>query len=537
MPRRQRQLRKMRFPKKGIDQGSGFVSQPDDTCVDARNVRSFDPRTGRNRGAQRAGLSRYLNAQAGGTATTIQDINQIVTAQTSVTTAQTSLQNNRYVNVCVADGVVYTFDDTSFTTIAGGPHFDANAPVIFSAQHFGDLYFVDGDTMKYYDESAGTINTWSASAGALPGSAGDRPRLIELWRSRLVLSGVRSDPHNWFMSALGTPADFDYNPSPSVVTQAVAGNNADAGKIGDVVNSMCPYDDDTLIFFCDHSIWQMTGDPAEGGRLDNVSDIIGAAFGRPWCRGPSGEIYFLGSRGGIYRMTVGNKPERLSTSRIEEQIAEINLNTSIVRAIFDDRTQGVHFFITPLTPAATTHIFWDVRNEAFWFDSFTDNNYNPRTVFTIEGDAPSDRAVVMGSDDGYIRKIDYTSKNDDQKAISSYVYIGPIQLDEGKIVQCRGLTAELSLETDEVSYDVFGSSTVQGSFELADDPEDSMDFNDFQLFFSGKWTGGRSIEERRRAKGRSLFVKLYNEEYSQTWSFERMWGFFVSSGDTRKRLQ
>lgn len=533
---RNRQYRTLKFPFKGLDVGRAFDNQPDGTCVDCLNVRGFDPRTGRRRGAQRAGLTRYLNAQAGGSATKIQDINQLITHQTSVTASTTQIQNSNYINLAVANGVLYLFDTSSFTS--KGSNFDANAPVIFSAQLFNDVFYADGKNVNYYDGATAAVRSWSTdlTAGSLPGSGTDRARLIEMWRGRIVLSGVRSDPHNWFMSKLGDPFDWNYAPSPETVVQAVAGNNSNAGLIGDVINSMCAYDDDTLIFWGDHTIWQMTGDPAEGGRVDLVSDMTGAAFGRPWCKGPQGEIYFVGSRGGIYRMNVGNKPERISSARIEEKLNQVNLDTTIIRPIYDDRTMTVHFYFTPLTAGATTHYAWDLREEAFWADSFADNNYNPRTVHVMEGDDPNDRVVVIGSDDGRIRYLDYTNKSDDQKAINSYIYFGPFVLDEGRRVQIRDLIGELDLDADGAYYEIYSGNTVQASYPGAEDVDGEL-FDAASLQFSGSWRPGRNASDHRRGSGRALFMKLGNREFGETWAFERALAYFVSSGTSRMRQE
>lgn len=53
------QRTRIHYPIKGISEHFGFSVQEEMTCRDDRNVRSRDPRTGRIRGAQRAGLGLY----------------------------------------------------------------------------------------------------------------------------------------------------------------------------------------------------------------------------------------------------------------------------------------------------------------------------------------------------------------------------------------------------------------------------------------------------------------------------------------------
>src|SRR5581483_8833081 len=132
------------------------------------------------------------------------------------------------------------------------------------------------------------------------------PRLLCAWRNRMVLSGLPADPQDYFMSAAGDATDYDYNPAPSVETQAVAGNLTPAGLVPDTVTALVPYSDDVLIFGCDSHVYQMTGDPMAGGRIDLVSDGTGMAWGNAWCKAPDGTVYFMGSRGRVYQMAPGS---------------------------------------------------------------------------------------------------------------------------------------------------------------------------------------------------------------------------------------
>lgn len=67
------------FPTKGLEVTSEFSSQPQQTTSQANNVRGFEPTTGRERGGQRPGVSRYLPQLA--TAGKIQHLNFIVDPQ------------------------------------------------------------------------------------------------------------------------------------------------------------------------------------------------------------------------------------------------------------------------------------------------------------------------------------------------------------------------------------------------------------------------------------------------------------------------
>ena len=57
------------FPIKGLDSSTQLDAQPTGTTRDARNVRGLCPRTGRNRGAQRAPLEKYTTDTGPGSRT------------------------------------------------------------------------------------------------------------------------------------------------------------------------------------------------------------------------------------------------------------------------------------------------------------------------------------------------------------------------------------------------------------------------------------------------------------------------------------
>lgn len=516
-----RSFREIRWPFKGLHQGRSFHGQSPDTTVDCLNVRNFDPRTGRSRGAQRAGLSRYLDGAS--SANPIQDIISWTTVPTSAGAA-TTFNTRTLTNMSVCAGTVQTFTGSAFATVTNGSGaLSSTAPVIFSAELFGKIYFADGVNHKYYDPSTG-MQTWSAASGTFPASGANYPRLICNWRSRIVLSGLRGDDQNWFMSALGDATDWNYLPDEPSPTDAVAGNACHAGKSPDIVTSLVPLTDDLLLLGGDHSIWQLSGDPMAGGRIDCLSSVTGMPFGRPWANGPNGVLYFMGTKGGIYRLTPGQGPERLSGERVEAAIDAVNLDDTIVRAAYDDKTQGVHFFLTPMDgTSAATHYFYDIRQDAFFADSFADVNMNPKAVCTIDGDEPGDRCLVLGGFDGRIRKIDYEALSDDTEAIDSYVWIGPLKADEGTKVRLNELRGTLDLDSDSAYYEVYGSVGAQEAYERG------------QKFHSGVWAPGRNWSDCRRASGTAIYIKVGNSDYNATWSYENIFASLQACGLSASR--
>lgn len=494
------------FPSQGLHKTQAFEGQPELTSCDLQNVRSFDPTTGRNRGAQRAGLSKYVNDRTADGQ--VQDMGYVAARATP--SGQTEVGSRTIKAYAVTNGTVAEVSSSSFTTATSGSSaLSATVPVIFSTELFGVVYFADGTNEKKWTASTNTVSNWVATSGTLPVDGGNRPRLITTWRSRIVVSGISTDPHNWFMSRVGDPLDWDYVPVPDDVAQAVAGNNAEAGKSADIINGLIPYNDDILLILGDHTVHQVTGDPAEGGRIDRISDQIGGAWGQAWCKDPNGNVYFFGSRGGVYRMQPGSPPQSMTSGIIEEDLAGVDLDNNLISMEWDDRQKGFYLFITPLDNTATTHYFYDSRNDAWFPDVFATNDHNPTSTILFDGDAVADRALWLGGQDGYIRKVDVAADDDDGVAIDAFVFLGPMQMEGKPRLIINNMEPILGESSDPITFDVYSSKSA----EAAKASTSSL---------TGTWEASRNFSERRRDHGQSIYVRLRNNTLDQDFQFEKL---------------
>lgn len=492
------------IPFSGLVVAHGYEKQPKGTSPSLQNVRLFDSHTGRRRLSKRPGLVKYASTQVA--TTPVQNLIQYIYASdTDGTGAQVRRTTT---NLAVINGDLFKFNGTSVGAITsgGGSLLSTTRHQIFSARLFGDVFFVDGTNNKKYVGSTDTASSWTATtAGTLPTGA----RLIEMWRGRIVLSGIASEPHNWYLSRLGDAYDWDVSPDPIDATMPVAGNSSDVGEIGDVVTSMIPYSDDMLIFGCDHSIWVMSGDPADGGRIDNVSETVGMAWGRPWCTTPEKTVYFMGSRGSVYRFIPGQSiPERVTSQTIDELLATVDLQSTIIRMAHDDRQQTVHLWLTTIggtTP--DTHYVYDIRNDAWLVDVYGHYGLDPSAVMVMDGDDPDDRCIILGGRDGKIRKIGYTEVNDDGYAIDSYCWLPPVYFKNYPTCILKEMEVITGKNTD--------SLTV--STHAADLAEDALTANPA---YSRTFGPGDNYLERRRAVGTHIWTKLANSNLDEHWSLE-----------------
>ena len=513
-----RQFHEFEYPLKGVSDYFSYEKQFSKTTPKAFNVRGHDPRTGRYRGAQRSGLTKYADDRTSNNQ--VQNINHLILG--SLTTNAQTLDTRTITGIAVTNGTVESFTSSAFSAVTNGlSAFDSTVPVIFSTLHFGTIYYCDGSVYKTCDGS--TVSTWTASAGTLPTDSSNEARLITTWRNRIVLSGISSDPHNWFMSAVDAPTDFDYAPATTVQTQAVAGNNSNAGYCPDIINCMIAYNDDLLIFGGDHSVYQMTGDPMAGGQIDLISDITGMAWGESYCKSPQGIIYFFGSRGGVYQMAPGSIPERITSKSIGDRLTSVDLSATIVRMVWDDSVQGFHLFLTALDGSDSTHYFYDEREGAWWPDTFKTATMNPTSVHIYDGDGPNDRVVLLGGLDGYLRHFSSSSLSDDGSAIESEVWLGPLRLDQDIAFIVHEIQMKLGSNSGPVDYELYVGDSAENAFA------------DGKCFVDGKWYKGASYAERCRAAGHAAYLRLKNFCVDETWSVEEVMIGLTKLGSARQR--
>lgn len=457
----------------------------------------------------------------------------LITANPGVSNSSLNITNyNRQVTVVgVANGDVAVGYGRSWSIVVNGVGaLNANTQVIRSDSNVGNLYFADGVNFMYYHPSTNSMLPWVASQGQLPiDSSSNAPRLICTWNGRTVLSGLPGDPQDWFMSAQGDPTNWAYNPSPSLETQAVAGNNSPAGKVGDVVTALIPYNDDVLIFGGDHTIFQMTGDPMAGGRIDRVSDITGIAWGNAWCKTPNGGIYFFGSRGSVYFLNFsavaaaeGNLLTRVSQA-IDQPLSQLNMGNVVVRMAYDDRWQGLHVFISARDGTASTHYYYDETAQAWWSDQFGTNAHNPFCLLVFDGDDPADRCIFLGDQDGWARQFQDAALDDDGTIISSNVLIGPGSIKGGWEYLLNDLQCDLDQSGGSVNWSVKPGYSAQVAFNASP-------------LFSGVFAVGRNHSQAIRAAGIACYVDLYRAVKELPWAVESLRGKVTVYPHTRQRV-
>lgn len=361
-----------------------------------------------------------------------------------------------------------------------------------------------------------------------------------LYRGRCVLAGNPNYPHQWYMSKTADPWNWVYTSTDPLT--AAAGQNADAGEVGDIIRALIPYKDDYLIFGCASTIWVLTGDPAAGGEIDEVDLTVGMFGANSWCFDGDGNLYFWGTAG-IYKIPLGfrsveNLTEISLPDLVAEQVGAINVTPATHRITmgYDRKRHGILICITTLETGSNSNYWYDLKLGGFFPESYP-NECGPYSLFYYAANDNDYADLLVGCKDGYIRKFDETAKDDNiggsTDPISSYA-VWPIQHlteDNDKEGKLTSLTIELSggasggafPDTNGVSYEI----------HIGDDAETVIeDIRDgATAFSSGTLSGtGRKARIRTRARGAWLGLKFLNSTATETWAVNRIFGTVVPAG-------
>lgn len=395
---------------------------------------------------------------------------------------------------------------------------------------FGLAFFVDGKTPVYYDPWKDELRSFVAKGAGKPL---ERPSLVTRWRGRLGFLRGRDAPQTGRFSRVGAP--FDHDTQPAVITpdQAFDAAAAPAFAIPDVINGFIPASDDLAYVLCDSTVHRITGDPMAGGQIHPIASPTGGAFGKAWCKDGNGNIYFYGSRGGVWMIPAGGFEAVEITSRtIAKRMRQIDLGKHYVIMEWAPEYDGLAVVPVPFanqTPAVSPMLvgwFWERKvgpRGAWQEDTFNPNAY-PTALAIADGDAPGDRSLLVGCSDGYIRKWDPTAKDDDGYAIDGYVTWGPFSADDvDRDLLVKRTEVILAGDQDGAVLEWFASDSPDrapgGDYETPSlYPPRALGVPEF----SAALTPGHNQAILRRARGGYLWLRLRNAAPGQSFALEKI---------------
>lgn len=197
----------LQFPFRGLDESSAFTRQRGGqnaySTGSCKNVVAFDPATGRNSGACRAGTRKYCTARIDGASagqclvyligtiekrtrdtgplsTPASESRVTHTGEARALGADTPIVTGARTTtlVGVAGGTVAVIESSSVEVVGFGTDaLSSSRNVIFAEPFFSKIYFCDGANYKYYDPAENAMIDWEATtAGTIPSQdAGSQP--------------------------------------------------------------------------------------------------------------------------------------------------------------------------------------------------------------------------------------------------------------------------------------------------------------------------------------------------------------------------
>ncbi len=475
------------IPIKGKSDGRAYSQQAELTSVDCLNFLAYD-RQYRARGGQRPGTTAYKN------------IAGIVYRMLQVSTGSGYGRTTSLISVGGNDVYSGTSIQTMNGHVVGGTQTQA-------AAGRGYIFFTNGTLWVLH---SGSVAAATPSAGSTPTGV----TLCCMYRDRLVVGGP---DQNWYMSRTAVYDDWDYGQTD--ISRAVSGNASDStvpGAIGDPLVALIPWRNDVMLMAGDQRIWMMQGDPGDGGGIALVSNGVGILGPNAWAHDPDGALWLLCS-GGLHRFE-GSGLVPIDNTELNSYFVTVNRGNSYVSMAWDRDRHGLWIFITPIASSAATHIFYDVRQNGFFPQQFP-VGHGPVSSFVFDGDAPADRAILLGGRDGIIRKLDDTATTDTGSTISSYVYLGPIQ-PSGP--QEQTLFTEFKFVLGEIPAGFLVANwNTDYTIQVGTDGYDAFATPD-QTRSGSFLTAGVQAKLGHRLAGNTCYIKIANGSSGAFWSLERV---------------
>jgi len=339
---------------------------------------------------------------------------------------------------------------------------------------------------------------------------------------RIFLNSMLN-PHQWFCSRVNEP--YDWDSSQDDVAASTSSQNSRAGEVGDVITAMISYKDHYLIFGCVNEVWILRSDPLQGGVLTCLSKATGVFSPTSYCWDDKNNLYFLGTDG-IYKLSSnailrGQPPTNVTKQRLPKLVTSMELNrrTDRVTMAFDKQRYGVQVSISQYDGTWGVAFWLDIRTGGIFPDVFPAGTVNPSCLFYFDAVKASERGLLIGGYDGFVRKFDEAVKNDDdggdsEEAIESYAAVGAFV--SGKETRSKGMLGEVAITpgkaTDSITVDVHRADNAD---ELINNIEADSTPSATKTF-----TGDQPGTMRDKVSDRAIAIVIKNLNTDESFSID-----------------
>lgn len=358
---------------------------------------------------------------------------------------------------------------------------------------------------------------WTLSIGDFPDGGSN---IMSLCWGRIFMNSIQH-PHQWFATRINNPLDLLL-----VVDDVASAQNSQAtkkaGLVGDQIIAMIPYKGNTQVFGCLNNMFVMRADPAKGGFFTTLSDTTGIFSHESYCWDDKNNLYFVGFDG-IYALSAeaiiaGAPPTNLTKEHVPKLISNMGLNRRTDRVVmaYDKDRYGIEISVIQ-RDGKWKVIFWmDLRTGGVFPENYAEDHI-PTTLAYFDARTSAERTLLVGCNDGYVRKWDETEKSDsDSTAIDSHVLLGPIAGDSARAkVGLNEVSIKTGIDADAVTVSLYSGLTAEHLIKnVADDesPRVAKSFTIDKLLPS----------IRQQIDAGAVGVKLSNAAAASSWNIEKI---------------
>ena len=211
--------------------------------------------------------------------------------------------------------------------------------------------------------------------------------------------------------------------------------------------------------------------------------------------------------------------------------AGLNRRTDRVSMEYDKDRYGVQVTIVMMDGAWSVSFWMDLKNnteEAMpgIFPETYQSDHIPASLFYYDSRKKSERALLVGGQDGYIRKYSNSEKDDDgSNAIDSWATIGPLVNPDDPLGQLKITQTAVTLgeDSDSVTVGLYGARSADllvKNIIAGDSPKIAKVFSGTNLLPC----------VRQKIDDGALAIKISNSNADESWSMEKVTALVSKSG-------
>jgi len=370
---------------------------------------------------------------------------------------------------------------------------------------------------------------WVLAEGTFPDGGSN---VMCLFEGRIWMNSMWN-PNQWLATRQGNPLDTDTLQND--VKTAISSQTSLAGLVGDALIALIPFKDSYLLFGCAGSFWMLRGGSTGGGNISNISYETGIFSPDSSCWDNEGNLYVIGMDG-FYKFpngiaTTGSPIENISLKHTPNlfNLLKLNRKTDRVAMGFDPQTNIIEVAISIQDGSWSVAFSYDITNDSIIPDTFASGNI-PTSFLYVNSPQGGISGLLVGCQDGYVKKFDKDTKQDDGEVIDSETLFGPITISQliKANVKIKEIHIILAEDADGLEWELYQAN----SNELL---VSGIKGGTLTPTYSGTFSaGGRQASIIEKIAGESIAILLKNSTIDTSWAVESIKIKFTIAGKVRE---